>query len=303
MIRSSIDLGTNTCLLLIAEVEKQDQKHKILREVGDYSTIVRLGEGVDKNHELKDTAMQRTLACLRTYSEKVRAAGLHPSDTVCVATSQARDARNGAEFFKKVETETGFKFKIISGDEEARLTFHGGLLSDLNPENSAVIDIGGGSTEIISHLGGQSVDMGSVRFTERFLKSDPVTDSEFWDCQSAIDQGLEPLIAWRSQLPSSTTLVAVAGTATTLASWYLELPQFDVSALNQLTVTRGDIHRLVEELKWRTIEERCELPGLEPKRADVLLAGALILWRTMEKLDFPSCRISTRGLRYGALIF
>lgn len=310
MIRSSIDLGTNTCLLLIAEVEKIPDKYqdkyqdrfKIIREMGDYSTIVRLGEGVDKNRELKDTAMERTLACLRGYSEKVLQAGSDPRATICVATSQARDARNGAEFFKRVEKETGFVFNIISGDEEARLTFHGGLLPDLNPETSAVIDIGGGSTEIISTQGGQSVDMGSVRYTERFLKSDPVTDQEFWDCQKAIDQGLEPLVEWRSKLPSDTTLVAVAGTATTLASWFLELPKFDVQALNNLTVTRGDIHRLVEELKWRTIQERCELPGLEPKRADVLLAGALILWRTMEKLNFPSCRVSTRGLRYGALL-
>jgi exopolyphosphatase/guanosine-5'-triphosphate,3'-diphosphate pyrophosphatase len=302
VIRSSIDLGTNTCLLLIADVEKEGGRNVIRREISDNSSIVRLGEGVDQNRTLKDTAMQRTLECLKGYSEKVRQAGSNPGDTLCVATSQARDAKNGAEFFSRVEKETGFRFRVISGDEEARLTFQGALLPDLKPEASAVIDIGGGSTEIIASSGGQSVDLGSVRFTERFLKSDPVKDIEFWACQDAIDEHLELLKPWRKGLPAGTELVAVAGTATTLGAWYMEMPQFDSKALNTLVLTRGDIHRLVEELKWRTIEERCQLPGLEPKRADVLLAGAMILWRAMELLEFPHCRISTRGLRYGALL-
>jgi exopolyphosphatase/guanosine-5'-triphosphate,3'-diphosphate pyrophosphatase len=302
VIRSSIDLGTNTCLLLIADVEQEGGRSVIRREIGDYAIVVRLGEGVDQNRSLKDTAMQRTLDCLKGYSEKVKAAGAHPGDTVCVATSQARDAKNGAEFFSRVEKETGFRFRVISGDEEAQLTFQGALLPDLKPETSAVIDIGGGSTELIAKSGGQSVDIGSVRFTERFLKSDPVQDGEFWACQDAVDSNLETLKAWRKGLPQGTELVAVAGTATTLGAWYLGMTKFNPSELNSLTLTRGDIHRLVEELKWRTVEERCKLPGLEPKRADVLLAGAMILWRAMELLEFPHCRVSTRGLRYGALL-
>jgi exopolyphosphatase/guanosine-5'-triphosphate,3'-diphosphate pyrophosphatase len=302
VIRSSIDLGTNTCLLLVADVEKQGNHNVIRREIGDYASIVRLGEGVDQTRMLKDTAMQRTLECLKGYSQKVRAAGADPSETVCVATSQARDAKNGAEFFAKVEKETGFRFRVITGDEEAKLTFLGALLPDLKPEESAVIDIGGGSTELIAVSGGQSVDLGSVRFTERFLKTDPVKDEEFWACQDAIDSGLEALKGWRQSIAKGTELVAVAGTATTLGAWYLEATRFDPQALNALVLTRGDIHRLVEELKWRTIQERCELPGLEPKRADVLLAGAMILWRAMELLEFSRCRISTRGLRYGALL-
>lgn len=302
MIRSSIDLGTNTCLLLIADVEKEGSRSILRREVGDYATVVRLGEGVDQNRTLKDAAMQRTLDCLKGYSEKVRAAGADPKDTICVATSQARDAKNGAEFFARVEKETGFRFRVISGDEEAHLTFQGALLPDLKPESSAVIDIGGGSTELIGKNGGQSVDIGSVRFTERFLKSDPVQDEEFWACQDAIDSSLEALKDWRKACPKGTELVAVAGTATTLAAWHLGMTQFDPQGINSLVLTRGDIHRLVEELKWRTVEERCKLPGLEPKRADVLLAGAMILWRAMELLEFPHCRVSTRGLRYGALL-
>jgi exopolyphosphatase/guanosine-5'-triphosphate,3'-diphosphate pyrophosphatase len=298
-IRSSIDLGTNTCLLLV--VEKDSSAPDGFRQVADYSTIVRLGEGVDKTRELQPAAMERTLGCLREYARRLRDAGGKPEETIAVSTASARDARNGGEFFERVKRETGFVFRTISGDEEARLTFLGGLLPGCAPESSAVIDIGGGSTEIIGGGGGQSVNLGSVRFTERFLKSDPVTDEEFWACQAAIDELLEPLAAWRSRQPEAMKLVAVAGTATTLAQWQLALPQFDARAIDEVTLTRGDVHRMVEELKWRTVTERCAIAGMEPKRADVILAGAMILWRAMELLRFPDCRVSTRGLRYGVL--
>lgn len=297
-LRSSIDLGTNTCLLLIAEVANGE----VVRTVSDHSTIVRLGEGVDRNRALQPQAMERTLACLKDYAAKVRSAGLKPEDTAAIATSSSRDSANGREFFDRVEKETGFRFRVISGDDEARFTFLGGLLPGMKPEKCAVIDIGGGSTEIIASSGGQSVDIGSVRFTERFLKSDPVSDDEFWACREAIDSALIPLIPWRSKLAPDTRLVAVAGTATTLASWYLALRGFDASRIDEVMLTRGDVHRQVEELKWRTVEERRALTGIEPKRADVLLAGAMVLWRAMENLSFLECRISTRGIRYGALM-
>lgn len=297
MLRSSIDLGTNTCLLLIAECDKS----VVRRVFSDHSTVVRLGKGVDQTRLLDAQAMQRTLDCLKNYAEKVRGAGLNPAETRCVATSQARDAQNGAEFFARVQKETGFSFRVISGDEEARLTFLGGILSDTPAETSSVIDIGGGSTEIISSAGGLSIDVGAVRFTERYLKSDPVTDEEFWACQSAVDAALEPAIAWRKQTQNVSELIAVAGTATTLAAWFLSLDVFNAAKIDGLELSRGDLHRMVEELKWRSVQERMELPGIEAGRADVLLAGALILWRILELLGFQNCKISTRGLRFGVL--
>jgi exopolyphosphatase/guanosine-5'-triphosphate,3'-diphosphate pyrophosphatase len=299
MLRSSIDLGTNTCLLLIADWDSS--RGQVTRVEGDWSTIVRLGQGVDQNRTIAPEAAERTLSCLRDYAEHVRKAGLDPRETVAVATSQARDSRNGPEFFATVEKEKGFRFRTISGDEEARLTFRGGLLPGMDPARSAVIDIGGGSTEYMAAVGGQSLDIGSVRFTERFLKSDPVTDAEFWAAQDAIDSELAKLVKWRKSLPGGTELVAVAGTATTLAAWQIGLEKFDAAKLDQVTLTRGDIHRMVEELKWRTVEERRRLTGIEAGRADVLLAGALILWRSAEVLSFPGVRVSTRGLRYGVL--
>ncbi len=294
MIRSSIDLGTNTCLLLVVRDSTDDV-------VADISTIVRLGQGVDKTGRLHPEAIERTLGCLRDYAARLRELGGRPEETVCVSTASARDAANGAEFFERVRRETGFGFKVISGDEEARLTFQGALLPGMKPETSAVIDIGGGSTELIAPGGGRSLQLGSVRFTERFLKSDPVTDDEFWACQDEIDRMLGEMRPWRAKLPGGTQLVAVAGTATTLAAWHLGLPRFDARAIDELTLTRGDVHRMVEELKWRTVEERRGLPSMEAKRADVILAGALILWRALEVLGFDSVRVSTRGLRFGAL--
>jgi exopolyphosphatase/guanosine-5'-triphosphate,3'-diphosphate pyrophosphatase len=298
-LRSTIDLGTNTCLLLIAEWDERTRTVK--RVVSDHSTVVRLGQGVDRARSLAPEAMERTRACLARYAAIVTQAGLKPSETVAVATSQARDASNGASFFHDIRQELGFEFRTISGDEEARYTFIGGLLPGMVPESSVVIDIGGGSTELMSAQGGQSVDVGSVRFTERYLKSDPVTDEEFWACQEEVDRLFAPLRPWREKLPPRVQLVAVAGTATTLAAWHLGLDAFDAERINEVTLTRGDVHRMVEELKWRTVQERLQLPGIEAGRADVLLAGSLTLWRAMEVVGFRDARISTRGLRFGVL--
>ena len=303
MIRASLDLGTNTCLLLLTEWDKEQKK--IRKVVGDFSTIVRLGQGVDQNHRLQPEAMSRTLKCLKEYATRVQAAGASPEEAICVATSQARDAKNSSDFFSEVRKETGFSFRIISGEEEARYTFLGALLPGMDPRHSHVIDIGGGSTEIISLDEGESVDIGSVRFTERFFKSDPVTpvtDEEFWACQDAIDQALQKFIPWRKRIQHSDRLVGVAGTVTTLAAWHLGLTAFDSQKVDSVVLSRGDVHRMVEELKWRTVTERKQLQGMEPGRADVILAGALILWRALEVLEFSEVQVSTRGLRYGVLL-
>ncbi len=298
-LRASIDLGTNTCLLLIAEWNSE--RKEVVRVIGDYTAIVRLGQGVDRTKRFSDEAMERTYTCLQSYVEKIRAAKVDPRDVICVATSQARDAANSKEFFEKAEKGLGLQFRIISGEEEARFTFLGGLLPGMQPERTAVIDIGGGSTELISDRGGVSFDVGSVRFTERYLKSDPVTDVEFWECQAVLDEVIQTRLAWRKSLAPAAELLGVAGTVTTLAAWHLGLKKFDATLLDQVRLSRGDVHRCVEELKWRTVSERQKLTGVEPGRADILLAGALILWRTMELLDFSECRVSTRGLRFGVL--
>jgi exopolyphosphatase/guanosine-5'-triphosphate,3'-diphosphate pyrophosphatase len=289
-IQSSIDLGTNTCLLLVK------QGDQILH---DESNVVRLGQGVDQSKLLHPEAMERTLNCLRHYATVVRSYGLDPSSILAVGTAQARDAGNAQEFFKAIEAELGIRFQVLSGDEEAKATFVGAALPGMSPENMVVMDIGGGSTEIVQMDGGKSLNIGAVRMTERFLKSDPVTDDEFWKCEAAIDDSLSEM---KSLIQSSgKEFVAVAGTSVTLAMLQLSADRFDRHQIDGFEISRGDAHRLVEELKWRTIAERKAMPGMEPKRADVILAGALIFWRAMEVLGFKKAVVSTRGLRYGVL--
>ncbi len=299
MLRASIDLGTNTCLMLMAEVESGQVK-KVL---GDYARIVRLGEGVDKAGCLQPDAMDRTLTCLNEYRKIISNAGMLPDTVICVATSQARDADNGGEFFKRVGLELGFKFRVISGKDEAQLSFMGSLLPGMGSADHVVVDIGGGSTEFVTANEAQSIDLGSVRFTERYLKSDPVIDEEFNVCLSEIDKKLEVLKDWKYFISSGNMqMLAVAGTATTLASWRQRLRAFDAAEVEKVKLTNRDLLQMVKDLKSMTVAERRAQVGIEPKRADVLLAGAMIMWRTMEKLGFHTCNISTRGLRYGVLM-
>jgi len=196
----------------------------------------------------------------------------------------------------------GFVFRVVSGKDEARLSFKGSLLPNMEASNHAVVDIGGGSTEFVTTNDGRSIDLGSVRFTERYLKSDPVIDKEFHICLNEIDNKLEVLVDWRNSIASDMQMLAVAGTATTLASWHLRLREFDAAEVEKVQLTSVDLHRMVEELKRMTVSERRDQVGIEPKRADVLLAGAMIMWRIMEKLKFQTCNISSRGLRYGVLM-
>lgn len=313
--RGAIDLGTNTCLLLLADLGA-DFSADLCADVreatpiedsqilGDYSRIVRLGEGVDQQRNLQPQPMERVLECLRDFADKVKATGLAPQDVICVATSQARDARNSAEFFARIFQEIGFQFRILSGDEEAKYTFQGALLPGMDPSRTAVIDIGGGSTEVSTLTGGRSVDIGAVRLFERFWKGahgpekNDAEESAFERCQHEIDLTIVPLINVRKDIEE---LVGVAGTVTTLAAWHLNLLQFDRHQIDSVRLSRDQVHAMVMELKSMTLQERANVSAIGKNRADVILPGALILWRVMEKLDFSHCRVSTRGLRFGVI--
>jgi exopolyphosphatase/guanosine-5'-triphosphate,3'-diphosphate pyrophosphatase len=304
--RASIDLGTNTCLLLIQEVTSSGEEI-ILH---DESQVVRLGEGVDLAGELNPEAMERARACLGIYAQTAKRFGVEPGAILAVGTAQARDAKNASQFFASIQRELGIQFRVLSGDEEARATFLGAALPGIPSSLMAVMDIGGGSTEIVAlpdstgSILGESLNIGAVRMTERWLKSDPVTDSEFWKCEEEINEALLKLKPWRKSLRQrlggrEPIFVAVAGTAVTLAMLEQSISVYERTAIDGLRLTVGDAHRLVEELKWRTVGERKRMIGMEPKRADVILAGAMIFWRAMEELEFKELRISTRGLRYG----
>jgi exopolyphosphatase/guanosine-5'-triphosphate,3'-diphosphate pyrophosphatase len=299
MSRASIDLGTNTCLLLVIDGE---------RVLHDESRVVRLGQDVARTGRLHPEAMERARACLQDYVKIAGGLGVPANEILAVATAQARDASDAKPFFGGLEQALGLRFRILSGDEEACATFLGAAVAGSDPSRMVVMDIGGGSTELVAQAGsagtlsGESLGIGAVKITETFLPSDPVTDSEFWAAEDSIDRELRKMLEWRKGLQARTgelQFTAVAGTAVTLAMLQAGMTEFKASEIDGFILTRGDAHRLVEDLKWRTIEERKALPGMEPKRADVILAGAMIFWRAMEVLDFPVARISTRGLRYG----
>ena len=303
MIQASIDLGTNTCLLLV-----RDTSGNVLH---DESSVVRLGEGVASTGILKEEAMKRARECIERYVAIAGKLGVRADQIVAVGTAQARDAKNASSFFSELETVLGVRFRILTGDEEARATFIGAALPGIPGSRMVVMDIGGGSTELVAlpegaqRILGTSLGIGAVKITEKFLSSNPVTDAEFWDAWEAIDRELSVMVPWRDDLDQNIkgepVFIAVAGTAVTLAMIQLGVSVYDRNQLDGFELTKGDIHRLVEELKWRSVEERRSMVGMESKRADVILAGALIFWRVMEKLRFPAVRISTRGLRYGVL--
>ncbi len=304
---ASFDLGTNTFLLLVADVEEGR-----VEPVYEKETIVRLGKGVDAVGNLNAEAMQRGLACLQEY---VALARQHGAEQIfAVGTSALRDAANRREFLDAAFDKTGLRIEIISGEKEARLTFSGTLSNKINlPGPIAVLDIGGGSTEVVIGemrslwvgnelaLNARSADIGSVRLTERFAKSDPVQPDEV---QRMREQAATMMRAtWPPEsLTSVKTMLGTAGTITTLAAMALAMQEYDPRRIDGYLLTRQKLGEITAEVTRRTIAERQKLPGLSPARADVILAGALILEIFLDLYQFAEILVSDRGLRYGVLV-
>lgn len=293
---ASIDIGTNTILLLIADVERGNV-HPILER----ETIARLGEGVQKTGLLSQTAMERGIQTLSEYLGRCRSMGVEK--IFAVGTSALREAGNAQDFLKSVHERLGLTIEIISGEEEALFSFLA-VVRDLQEVESpiVVLDVGGGSTEFILGRGDAiqdwvSLPLGAVRFTEQFLLSDPVQEEEWKRMEEAIRERL-------SRLPRSTepvSMVSVGGTGTTLASIEQGLNEFEVEKIHHFRLTKEALANQLHLFRSKAIEERKRIPGLAPERADVILAGGAILYMAMEELDCPSVLISTQGVRYGVL--
>ncbi len=293
---ASIDIGTNTILLLIAEVGQGKINPLFERE-----TIVRLGEGVHKTGILSREAMERGVQTLSQYSEQCRA--MNVQKIFAVGTSALREAKNSEDFLKLVKEKLGLSMDVISGEEEAHLSFLA-VARDLpkTGEPLMVVDIGGGSTEFILGKDDQirqwiSLPLGSVRFTEQFLHSDPVQEGEWQKLKRKILESLVNIP--HSQEPLS--MVAVGGTATTLASVEQGLGEFVVGKIHHFVLKKEALQNQLLLYRSKTIEERKKIPGLPAARADVILAGAAILSLAMEELHCPSVLISSRGVRYGLI--
>jgi exopolyphosphatase/guanosine-5'-triphosphate,3'-diphosphate pyrophosphatase len=296
-----LDIGTNTILCLIAELGGAG-KFAIL---DDLAEITRLGEGVDRSGRIGAEGEQRSIEVLRNYLERCKELGV--GEIIAVGTSALRDAKNSAEVRSRFEKELGLEVRVISGDEEAAYSFlavQKGL--PLAGKELLVVDIGGGSTEFIrgNELGvsqALSVDIGSVRLTERFLRSDPVRAEECAATIAAIDREFTPLRDEWLARPSALTLVGIAGTFTTLAAVEKKLARYSHAEVHGSTLTLSEVRRQVELFQKKSVAERKTIPGLEPKRADVILAGAYLIERIMTLFRADQVVVSDQGVRYGLL--
>jgi exopolyphosphatase/guanosine-5'-triphosphate,3'-diphosphate pyrophosphatase len=297
---ATIDIGTNTVLLLVAERNADGS----LRAVAERATITRLGEGVDRTRRLSAAAIARTRACLADYATLVRELGAEAVSVV--GTSAMRDADGGEALREDVRTLLGVDARVLSGEREALLTFRGalsGLTKGLG-DNVAVFDIGGGSTEVVvGRLDGaepnidfaMSYDVGSVRLTERHVMHDPPTRDE----RDALTRAAHDAFVDVPELPSPAPPIGVAGTMTTLAAVSLGLTTYDGARVHGHLMPLAVLERVVEELAGVDLETRKRIPGMEPKRADVIVAGGAIALAVLDRWKASAVRISDRGVRWG----
>lgn len=297
---AAFDCGTNSLRLLLAD---PGTGGSALTDLDRQTEIVRLGQGVDATGEFAPEALLRTFAVARRFAERVRAAGVGPERTRFVATSASRDARNRDEFFAGIEELVGVRPDVISGDEEARLSF-AGALSRIRPpaEPVLVMDIGGGSTElIVGDAAGEvssaiSLDVGSVRLTERFLGAGPPPPAALQAAREHVDALLD---SSGVDFAAVGTWVGVAGTATTLAGVHLQLEAYDRERVHGSTIPLPKLDELAFLLARMAVDQIKALPAMHPGRADVVTAGALIAARVAARLRVDDLLISESDILDG----
>jgi len=293
---AAIDIGTNTALLLVAEVTKQNEIIPIAQE----EKIVRLGQGVDRNKYLNSEAIGRTLRAIR---EQVKIAEDLGAEKILISgTSAVRDAANRETLLSEIKNNFGITMQVLSGDEEAELTYFGALSNKNLQGDILLVDIGGGSTEFI--FGTQqkikhafSLNIGSVRLTERFIQNDPITDTEYKSIRRAVKEQLSSLKSF-----DAGQLMGIAGTITTLAAMHLQMDTYDSARIDNSLLTISQAEKIVSDLKKKTLSQRRKFLGLKPERADVILAGALILLEVMQHFKFNETLVSDRGVRFGLIL-
>lgn len=305
MILGGIDIGTNTLRLLIAEIGPV-----LYREIGSDRRITRLGQDLDRTGVLSRDARERSIKALADFSARIKKHAVRQVDTV--GTSALRKASNSREFITEVQLRTGLDIRIIPGEEEARLTLLGvsralrNTSTGESPLSSAlVIDIGGGSTELIITRPGEdpvvvSLPLGAVYLTERFIHHDPPSGEELQRLRRSVREELEQQrILFRPGLVS--IFVGTAGTITTLAAMDQKLAVYDPNLINRSMLTRSTIEGMVRMLSESTLKERRDIPGLEHGREDIILAGAIVTQEIMERFGFTTIVVSDWGLREGIL--
>ncbi len=297
---SAIDIGTNTILMLIADVNSTGE----IRIVRDEHAIARLGKGVDERRMILPETFDRVLHYLTEYKRIHE--NEHSQRMIACGTSALRDAANSKEFIDFIRARLGFELSILSGDEEASLTYLGGVSEFIEADKEQlflVLDIGGGSTEIVTGTSSTirskvSLEVGSVRLMERFLKTSPPHPAGFEEAQQFVRDHLRTL----TEPEEKTRCIGVAGTLTTLAAIDLRLSTYDRERVSGHVLTLNVIESIFELLKGKSLEELKAIRQILPERADIILAGILILIEVMKKIGAIQITASDRGLRYGILM-
>jgi exopolyphosphatase/guanosine-5'-triphosphate,3'-diphosphate pyrophosphatase len=296
---AAFDVGTNTVLMAVAEPAPDGGLVPVLER----ADITRLGEGVATTGRLSAQGLERTVAAITRFADEARAAGA--GAFVAGATSAAREAANGSQLVSAVRERTGIQVEILSGDEEARLAFRA-VQEDFGQcaLELAALDIGGGSTELVfgpargAPTYRRSVDVGSVRLTERFVTRHPIPEADRRMIREHVRR------AFRDVPPAATgaRAVAIAATATSLSAIASGLAAEEGPAHQAFAPLRlSALESLAEMLCGMSLEERRRLPGLDPRRADVICAGAYVLIEALQRLGISECLVSDRGVRWGLL--
>ncbi|QDK36152.1 Ppx/GppA phosphatase family protein [Bdellovibrio sp. NC01] len=294
---AALDLGTNTFLCLIAE---GDQKG-ITKVHKDLVEVVRLGQDVDKTGELHPEALVRAKKCLTEFKKEI---DKHNVDKIlAMATSAARDAKNGQELFD-IGKELGIPIQVIPGEDEARISYQGatGGIID-NTVTNLVLDVGGGSTEFIVGRGekilfGESLNIGAVRLTEKFVTAQPIADNEITKLNNYINEQVEKILPEIKKCKPD-QILAVAGTPTSIVA--VEIGGFDEKKVDGYILTKERLKFWVTEFSQTSVEvkrTKYQLGG----RADIIFAGASILLKVVEALNMDGLRVSTKGVRYGVAL-
>ena len=292
--RAAVDIGTNSTRLLLAHLRNGAIAPLVYQE-----RLTRLGEGLQADGLLSEAAMTRVLHALHEYRETMVRFGA-VDDVRLFATSATRDAANRDDFLQKIEAQTGWRCRVLTGDQEARLTFLG-IAGDLSPQERALIcDVGGGSTEFIFTDGRKmmhaaSIDVGSSRMTQRYLHADPPAAGEIEALRAFVRAQLAPTAA------GAETLVASGGTAFSLALMDLQQPITQPWAAHGHLLTRTNLSRLTERLTAASQAQRRDMIGLHPQRAGVITAGAIIYQEILAHFRLSSMRVSLQDILFGVL--
>jgi len=295
---ASIDIGTNTVLMVVADISA----HGEITPVFDFQQLPRLGKGVDAHRKIPIESVNRVVDALTNCKDKAHK--LNVSQIFACGTSALRDAQNSYEVIDYIKNHTGISIDIISGEKEAEFTYLGALSGIPHSEDSiCVIDIGGGSTELVIGRNRTvdtrySVDIGCVRITERYFNSLPPSAEKIHAADRLIEENIRNTIK-KAKIDK---IVGVAGTVTTLAAIYKEIDVFSPDAVDGVEITFDDIDKIFSEYATYSLEQMKNIPQVTEGREDILLAGILILRRYLKYLGKESIIVSSRGLRYGQLI-